>query len=266
MLYFGYARSNPTSAVPIFLIAGAVRHRSRLRVPGDALDPAIGRADRRIAPPDGDVRGQWQLGLVIGPASSGLLYDHAPATPYAAAAVCFAVSAAPLATLRLRHHQERTPAEQKTTLHHALEGLRFIRGQPVLFGAIALDLFAVLFGGAVALLPAIAEDRLHVGNVGYGWLRAPPGYRRIVVSVLLAVHPLRRRIGRWLLIVVGVFGASTVVLGLTHRYTVAFLALVVLAAADAVSVFIRSTIVPLATPDPIRVAVGGGERVHRGLQ
>jgi len=134
----------------------------------------------------------------------------------------------------------------------------------VLFGAIALDLFAVLFGGAVALLPAIAEDRLHVGNVGYGWLRAAPGIGAIVVAVLLAVRPLRRRIGRWLLIVVGVFGAATVVLGLTQRYAVAFVALVVLAGADAVSVFIRSTIVPLATPDPMRGRVSAVENVFIG--
>ena len=134
----------------------------------------------------------------------------------------------------------------------------------MLFGAIALDLFAVLFGGAVALLPAIAEDRLHVGNVGYGWLRAAPGIGAIVVAVLLAVRPLRRRIGRWLLVVVGVFGAATVVLGLTQSYAVAFVALVVLAAADAVSVFIRSTIVPLATPDPMRGRVSAVENVFIG--
>ncbi len=264
MLYFAYARTNPTSAVPIFLIA-ALFGTARAFV-----SPAMRSIPPLVAPTGGLPRLMamyavtWQLGLVIGPASSGLLYDHAPATPYAAAAVCFAVSAVAIATLRLRHHQERTPAEQKTTLHHALEGLRFIRGQPVLFGAIALDLFAVLFGGAVALLPAIAEDRLHVGNVGYGWLRAAPGIGAIVVAVLLAVHPLRRRIGRWLLIVVGVFGAGTVVLGLTHHYVVAFLALVVLAAADAVSVFIRSTIVPLATPDPMRGRVSAVENVFIG--
>ena len=206
----------------------------------------------------------WQAGLIIGPATSGLLYDHDPATPYVAAALCFAVSAAAIAVLRVRHRQVRTPAEQKTTLHHAMEGLRFIRGRQVLFGAIALDLFAVLFGGAVALLPAIAEDRLHVGNIGYGWLRAAPGVGAVGMALLLAIRPLRRRIGRWLLFVVAVFGAGTMVLGLTHSYTVAFLALVVLSAADAVSVFIRTTIVPLATPDHMRGRVSAVENVFVG--
>jgi hypothetical protein len=134
----------------------------------------------------------------------------------------------------------------------------------VLLGAIALDLFAVLFGGAVALLPAIAEDRLHVGNVGYGWLRAAPGVGAIAVSALLAVRPLRRRIGRRLLAVVAVFGAGTIVLGLTHDYVIAFVALVVLSGADAVSVFIRATIVPLATPDHMRGRVSAVENVFIG--
>jgi predicted MFS family arabinose efflux permease len=180
------------------------------------------------------------------------------------AAACFAVSAFAIAAVGVRHRQVRTPAEQKATLHHAMEGLRFIRARPVLFGAIALDLFAVLFGGAVALLPAIAEDRLHVGNVGYGWLRAAPGLGAIGMAVLLAIRPLRRHIGRRLLTVVAVFGAGTVVLGLTHRYWVAFLALVVLSAADAVSVFIRTTIVPLATPDHMRGRVSAVENVFVG--
>ena len=107
-------------------------------------------------------------------------------------------------TLRFTRDQQRTPSDERPTLHHALEGLRFIRSQPVLLGAIALDLFAVLFGGAVALLPAIAEERLGVGNVGYGWLRAAPGDRRRRRSrLLLAVRPVRRHVGATLLVAVG---------------------------------------------------------------
>jgi MFS family permease len=134
----------------------------------------------------------------------------------------------------------------------------------VLLGAIALDMFAVLFGGAVALLPAIAEDRLGVGNVGYGWLRAAPGIGAVVVTAVLAIRPVSRRVGRTLLVAVAVFGLATIVLGLTHNYTVAFVALVVLAGADAVSVFIRATIVPLATPDHMRGRVMAVENVFIG--
>jgi predicted MFS family arabinose efflux permease len=166
--------------------------------------------------------------------------------------------------VRYRRQQQRTPADQTPTLHHALEGLRFIRRRPILLGAISLDLFAVLFGGAMALLPAIAEDRLGVGNIGYGWLRAAPGVGAVIVSSLLAVRPVRRHIGRVLFIAVAVFGALTVALGITESYAVAFVALVLLAAADSISVFIRATLVPLATPDHMRGRVSAVENVFIG--
>ena len=182
-------RSDPTRRVPIFLIA-ALFGTARAFV-----SPALRSIPPLVAPTGGLPRlialysGTWQFGLIIGPASSGLLYDLDPAVPYAAAAVCFAVAAVVVADPRRPPrpgaHAGRASGRR---LHHALEGLRFIRGQPVLLGAIALDLFAVLFGGAVALLPAIAEDRLGVGNVGYGWLRAAPGIGAVVVTALLAIR------------------------------------------------------------------------------
>jgi predicted MFS family arabinose efflux permease len=116
----------------------------------------------------------------------------------------------------------------------------------------------------MALLPAIAEDRLHVGNIGYGWLRAAPGVGAVIVSSLLAVRPVRRHVGRVLFIAVAAFGALTVVLGITNSYAVAFVALVLLAAADSISVFIRATLVPLATPDHMRGRVSAVENVFIG--
>jgi MFS family permease len=145
-----------------------------------------------------------------------------------------------------------------------MEGLRFIRRTPVLLAAISLDLFAVLFGGAVALLPVIAEERLHVGDVAYGWLRAAPGIGAAAMALAIAVRPVRRRVGRTLLVVVAVFGAGTVVLGVTHSYLVAFVSLVVISAADMVSVFIRGSIVPLVTPDEKRGRVLAVENVFIG--
>ena len=125
-----------------------------------------------------------------------------------------------------------------------MEGLRFVRSEPVLLGAISLDLVAVLFGGAVALLPAIAEDRLGVGAVGLGWLRAAVGIGAGLVTLLLAFKPVTRHVERSCSIAVGVFGLGTIVLGLTTSYVIAFVALAVLSGADAVSVFIRGTLVP----------------------
>ena len=149
-------------------------------------------------------------------------------------------------------------------VHHAMEGLRFIRTQPIMLGAISLDLFGVLFGGAVALLPAIAEERLHVGAIGLGWLRAAIGIGAFAVTSVLAFRPVQRNVGRILLLVVAIFGASTIVLGLTTSYVVAFVALLVLAGADSISVFIRSTLVPLVTPAGLRGRVLAVENVFIG--
>ena len=185
--------------------------------------------------------------------------------PYAVAAGCFGVAAADRP--HPHHSPARSTAHQPTSARHCTtpsKGLRFIRHRPVLLGAISLDLFAVLFGGAIALLPAIAEDRLGVGNVGYGWLRAAPGIGAVLLTALLAVRPVSRRIGRTLFVVVAVFGAATIVFGATTSYAVAFVALIVLSGADAISIFIRNTIVPLATPDHMRGRVMAVENVFIG--
>ncbi len=264
LLYVLYAASDPTSAVPIFGIAVLFGTSRAFAAPSWRSLPPL------IAPDNGLPRliafysGTWQFGLIVGPAASGFLYAIDPTVPYAAAAGCFGVAALIATTLTLRRPQVRTPASERATFHHAMEGLRFIRRRQVLLGAIVLDMFAVLFGGAVALLPAIAEDRLGVGSIGYGWLRAAPGIGAVVVTAMLAIKPVRRHVGRTLLAVVAVFGLATVVLGVTHQYAVAFAALLVLAGADSVSVFIRATIVPLATPDAMRGRVMAVENVFIG--
>src|SRR5687768_16586885 len=157
-----------------------------------------------------------------------------------------------------------TESEERAGFRDALEGLVFIRRHPILLGAISLDLFAVLFGGAVALLPAIADDRLGVGAVGLGWLRAAGGIGAGLVTFALALRPLRRRVGKVLLGVVAMFGVGTVALGLTSSFAVALVAMAVLSGADAVSVFIRSTLVPLVTPPEARGRVLAVENIFIG--
>jgi MFS family permease len=264
LLLFLYATTSPTNVVPIFGLAalfGTVR----------AFGSPAMRAVPPLISPDGGLprviamySATWQFGMIVGPATSGLLYEIDPAVPYVAAAVGAGLGAVATSAVRYRRPQQRTAPEQSPTWHHALEGLRFVRRRPILLGAISLDLFAVLFGGAVALLPAIAEDLLHVGNIGYGWLRAAPGVGAVIVSALLAVRPLRHHVGSALFGAVAAFGALTVVLGITRSYAVAFVALVLLAAADSVSVFIRATLVPLATPDHMRGRVSAVENVFIG--
>lgn len=159
---------------------------------------------------------------------------------------------------------EEVPTTAGGRLRQAAEGLVVIRRNPILFGAISLDLFAVLFGGAVALLPAIAQTRLGVDAVGLGWLRAAGGIGAAAMTVLLSVRPVRRHVGRRLFAMVALFGVTTIVLGVTRSFAVAFVAMLVLSGADAVSVFIRSTIVPLVTPPEARGRVLAVEGVFVG--
>ena len=216
----------------------------------------------------------WQLSTILGPVIGGMLLVVGRPWPFAVSAAgllvgIVLVSRVPdvrpmLAAARARADAERADGDKPGPLREALEGLAFVRRTPILLGAISLDLFAVLFGGAVALLPAIAERRLGVGAIGLGWLRAATGIGAGLTTLALAWRPVDRRVGRVLLTVVGVFGAATLVLAFTRSYAVAFLALLVLSAADAISVFIRGTLVPLVTPPVQRGRVLATENVFIG--
>lgn len=261
-----YTATSPTAVWPFFVVAGLF---GACRAFGA---PALRALPPMVAPPGGVPKAvtlasvAWTTASILGPAMSGLLLAVRPTVAFTAAAVMFAVGALAMARVKISQTYRRPEraANNRPTLHSAIEGLRFMRRTPLLLAAISLDLFAVLFGGAVALLPAIAEDRLNVGDVGYGWLRAAPGMGAAVMGVVLATIPIRRRVGTTLLTAVAVFGAMTVVLGLTRSYAVAFAALIVLSAADMVSVVIRSTLVPLITPDDKRGRVLAVESVFIG--
>ncbi len=206
-----------------------------------------------------------QSGMVIGPAIGGLLYGVSPVVVYlVAAGSCVLASISVLAM----HPQPAAdvdrsgaPAGQPATLNSVLEGLRFVRRTEVLLGAILLDLLAVLFGGAVALLPIFARSILHVGATGLGVLRAAPAVGALLGAVFITRHPIERRAGRTLLIVVGLYGACIVVFGLSRTFVVSLLALGVSGFVDLYSMNIRSTTVALATPDRLRGRVNAVEMV-----
>jgi hypothetical protein len=147
------------------------------------------------------------------------------------------------------------------TVESVLEGLRFVRRTQVLLGAILLDLLAVLFGGAVALLPVFARSILHVGATGLGVLRAAPAIGALLAAAWLTRHPLQRHAGRTLLIVVGLYGASIIVFGLSRVFVISLLALGVSGFVDLYSMNIRSTTVALASPDRLRGRVNAVEMV-----
>ncbi|MGB8860251.1 MAG: MFS transporter [Ilumatobacteraceae bacterium] len=259
-----YATTEPTEVWPLFVIAFLYGIARAFLAPATRPMPPMVAPEGGIPKVIAMYSATWTGATILGPALSGLLYAWHPAAAYLASTVLILSAGFLIAGLRFLRQPERAGAGDKPTFRSAIEGLLFVRRTPILFAAIGLDLFAVLFGGAVALLPAIAEDRLHVGKVAYGFLRAAPGVGAAMMAVFLAFKPLQRRIGRGLLLAVFVFGASTVVLGLTHSYVLAFGALMVLAGADMVSVYIRGSLVPLVTPDEKRGRVMAVENVFIG--
>ena len=264
MLLFFYARSTPTSVVPIFgiiLIFGVCRAFA---------SPAGGALPIDLSPPEVVARVvalktvAFQGGLIVGPIVFGFAFVVDESLPYLLSALAMTAVVAIVVFVPSSSVRRLASSGARRAIHDAFEGLRFIRRSPILFGAMSLDLFAVLFGGAVALLPAIAEDRLGVGAVGLGWLRAGVGIGASVVAVTLSIRPLQHRLGQILLWVVALFGLGTIGLGLTRSFALAFTAIVLLSAADAVSMFIRMTLVPLATPEDMRGRVLAVENVFIG--
>jgi MFS family permease len=197
--------------------------------------------------------GAFQTASVVGPALGGLLYAFGAQVPYGAAGALSLVGASLMLFLvRGGSPGPREPA----TLSSLFSGVTFIRSKPDILGSISLDLFAVLLGGATALLPAFAKDILHTGAWGLGTLRSAPAAGSLLMSVWLARHPVRSGVGRKMFAAVFAFGLSTVLFGLSRWYWLSLASLAVLGAVDTVSVVIRSSLVLLETPDAMRGRVG----------
>jgi MFS family permease len=264
-----YAASGRTGVGPIFAlvvafgVARAFMSPASRSLPADVVGPA------RLPWVVARYSMMFQVALIVGPVLAGSLYAVDPVLPFLAVAgltlvsatTTFFITVLPRERLRGGEGGRRSAG---ALLDDALAGLRLVRREPILLGVISLDLFAVLFGGAVALLPAIAEERLGVGSVGFGWLRAAGGIGAAAVMLSLARRPITRHVGRTLLLAVAAFGLFTVVLGLTRSFVVAFVAMLALTGADAISVFIRGTIVPLAVTAELRGRVLAVEAVFIG--
>lgn len=192
----------------------------------------------------------WQFAVVAGPAVGGMLYGAFGAgVAYSAVAVLLVLALGCLVSVV---SPEQVVPHGAANLHTLLEGLRFVRSRPVILCAISLDLFAVLLGGATAMLPAYASDVLHVGPAGLGWLRASPGMGAAIVAILLSVRPITRHVGPMMFSGVLVFGLATVLFGLSTNYAWSIFLLALLGAADMISVFVRHMLVQLETPDAMR--------------
>ena len=254
----GVTRAGADHVWPFFALAFLTGIASAFGAPaGRALTPSLvpqeilvdALAQRSVA---------FQISHVAGPAVGGILFAIQPELVYAVSAALSVIALACVVSLR----GGRVPAAGGAVgMDEVLAGVRLIRRTKVLFGAVSLDLFAVLFGGAVALLPIFAKDILEVGPTGLGFLRTAPAVGAFLAALVIARHPIRRRAGPTMFFVVAGFGACMVVFGLSREMWLSLLALACGGAFDMVSVVLRSTILPLVTPDELRGRVNAVEMV-----
>ena len=219
-------------------------------VPSTMLPRAIALASSAI-----------QAATIVGPAIGGFLYVAGPHVVYASAAAMYLVGAVTMLWVQDRREPGSLP---QVSVRYLFAGIGFIRRHPILLGAISLDMVAVLLGGATALLPIYARDILMTGPWGLGLLRSAPGVGALVMALWLSRRPPQRRVGRALLGSVALFGVATLVFGVSRSLPLSLCALVVLGAADMVSVVIRMSLVQLETPDAMRGRVGAVNSVFIG--
>lgn len=196
----------------------------------------------------------WQSGAIAGPALGGYLYAWAPVAPYAGAALLFAVAL--LGLFMIGPVQRPEAMTSPNPWAQMVEGLSYVRRNRLVLGAISLDLFAVLLGGATAMLPVFARDVLDAGPQGLGHLRAAPAVGATLTAAFFAIRPLKSQVGTKMLLAVGVFGAATIVFGLSRSMPLSLFCLGLLGAADMFSVYVRQSLIQLYTPDAMRGRVG----------
>lgn len=205
----------------------------------------------------------FQASVIAGPALGGVIYIWGPLAAYGASVVLFLMMAVAFALIQTKP----VPAiadVTTTSWQRVTAGVAYIRRSPIVLGAISLDLFAVLLGGAVALLPIFARDILHVGPEGLGLLRSAPAIGAVLINLLIIWQPPKRHTGYLMFACIAIFGVATIVFGLSTHFWLSLGALVIMGGADMVSVFVRSTVIPLATPKPMLGRVTAVEMLFIG--
>ena len=205
--------------------------------------------------------GGMQAAVIAGPALGGLIFVAGATAVYASSAGLFLIASLLMSRVRYVH---MAPPHEPVTMSTLLAGLVFVWERKVLLGAVSLDLFAVLLGGATALLPLFAKDILMVGSWGLGLLRAAPAVGAVLMSVLLTRRPMQRRVGHRMLVAVAVYGVCMVVFGLSTSFALSLLALALSGAADMVSVVVRMTLVQIETPNEMRGRVSAVNSIFIG--
>jgi len=257
-----FTLSHPTGVWPMFAILAVLGiARAFLNPASDALAPNL-VAKEAIPHAISLSVMVWQTASIAGPVAGGLLYGIAGEVAYGVALALIAIAA--LLVLLIGAVAQPNHVAEETTLSTLFAGFAFIRKDRIVLGAISLDLFAVLLGGAVALLPVYARDILEVGPWGLGLLRAAPGVGAILMALYLARYGIKDKAGVLLFGFVAAFGFFTIVFGLSTSVPLSIAALVLMGACDMVSVYIRETILQLWTPDEVRGRVNAVNRVFIG--
>jgi MFS family permease len=252
LAYFAWTRS---TTLEILYVVAAL-----LGVARAFAGPALGALAPNLVPREILPRAialssmSWQTGAILGPAVGGYLYAYAPHAPYACSAVLFAIAFAGLLAIPPVPRTELTRGINPWV--QMVEGLRYVRHNRLVLGAISLDLFAVLLGGATAMLPVFARDVLHAGPEGLGHLRAAPAVGATLTAAFFSIRPLKRDVGAKMLAAVGVFGGATILFGFSRSMPLSLACLALLGAADMLSVFVRQSLIQLYTPDEMRGRVG----------
>jgi MFS family permease len=256
-----FTLSHPTAVTPVFLILIVLGvARAFFSPAADALSPNL--LPREAIPHGISLNSMtWQVTTITGPVLGGLLYGIAGEAAYGTAAVLVALAV--LAVVLIGRTQQANRVEE-TTVSTLLAGVRFIRSEPIVLGAISLDLFAVLLGGATALMPVYARDILEVNELGLGFLRAAPGVGAVAMALWLAKFGIKDHAGRVLFGFVAAFGLFTVVFGVSTWVPLSIAALVIMGACDMISVYVRETLMQLWTPDEVRGRVNAVNRVFIG--
>jgi MFS family permease len=262
VLILAFASWRGMASVPMLLIVGAAFGAARafFAPANTAMGPML--VPRKLLPRAIAWNSlAWQTASVMGPAAGGLLVAISPTHAYVATFGLYLVSAFFVAIIRKPTRPEVQPGSRWALMK---EGLAYVWRQKIVFGAISLDLFAVLLGGATALLPVFARDILQVGPQGFGILRSGPAIGATVVGLLLAANPIRHKAGVFMFLGVGTFGLATCVFALSRSLWVSVAALAVLGGADMLSVYVRQTLVQLVTPDAMRGRVAAVSSVFIG--
>ncbi|MDT8719259.1 MFS transporter [Clostridium sp. 19966] len=202
-----------------------------------------------------------EFAVIIGPAMGGILYSFGATLVYSIAAILLLLSGILISQIFMRKEERKVEA---ASLKSFFAGITFIKSKPIILGAISLDLFAVLFGGATALLPIYASQILKIGSLGLGILRSAPAVGALLMSAYLAKKPLRKNVGHIMFTAVVCFGLSTIIFAISKSVIISFIALFALGASDVVSVVIRSTLVQLETPDYMRGRVSSVNMIFIG--